>query len=71
MLVDFQHHYTPPELMETGKGNGTHAIGAVLLFVAAKQTKFWGLFLTMLLYSICYTATLPLVNKLLFSNSPT
>ena len=23
MLVDFQHHYTPPELMETGKGDGT------------------------------------------------
>ena len=23
MVVDFQHHYTPPELMETGKGDGT------------------------------------------------
>ena len=23
MLVDFQHHYTPPELMERGKGDGT------------------------------------------------
>ena len=23
MLVDFQHHYTPPELMEIGKGDGT------------------------------------------------
>ena len=23
MLVDFQHHYTPPELMETGKGDGS------------------------------------------------
>ena len=22
MVVDFQHHYTPPELMETGKGDG-------------------------------------------------
>jgi MFS family permease len=42
-----------------------HAIGAVLLFVAAKQTKFWNLFLAMFLYSICYTATLPLVNKML------
>jgi hypothetical protein len=21
MLVDFQHHYTPPELMEIGKGD--------------------------------------------------
>jgi nucleoside transporter len=47
-----------------------HAIGAVLLFLAAKQTKFWGMFLVMLLYSICYTATLPLVNKLLFTQYP-
>jgi MFS family permease len=47
-----------------------HAIGAVLLFVAAKQTKFWGLFIAMFLYSICYTATLPLVNKLLFTQYP-
>ena len=23
MVVDFQHHYTPPELMERGKGDGT------------------------------------------------
>jgi hypothetical protein len=23
MVVDFQHHYPPPELMETGKGDGT------------------------------------------------
>ena len=23
MLVDFQHHYTPPELMERGKGDGS------------------------------------------------
>ncbi len=23
MIVDFQHHYTPPELMERGKGDGT------------------------------------------------
>ena len=23
MLVDFQHHYTPPELMEIGKGDGS------------------------------------------------
>jgi hypothetical protein len=23
MVVDFQHHYTPPELMETGKGDGS------------------------------------------------
>ena len=23
MVVDFQHHYTPPELMEIGKGDGS------------------------------------------------
>jgi hypothetical protein len=23
MIVDFQHHYTPPELMERGHGIGT------------------------------------------------
>jgi nucleoside transporter len=42
-----------------------HAVGAILLFVAAKQTKFWGMFWTMFAYSIFYTATLPLVNKVL------
>ena len=42
-----------------------YAIGAVLLFIAAKQTKFWGMFWTMLAYSVFYTATLPLVNKML------
>lgn len=47
-----------------------HAIGAVLLFVTAKQTKFWGMFWAMLLYSVCYTATLPLVNKVLFAHIP-
>ncbi|MEN6406857.1 MAG: MFS transporter [Thermoguttaceae bacterium] len=46
------------------------AVGAVLLFVTAKQTKFWGMFWAMLLYSICYTATLPLVNKVLFEHIP-
>lgn len=42
-----------------------HAVGAVLLFVAAKQTRFWGMFWAMLAYSVCYTGTLPLVNKVL------
>lgn len=46
----------------------SHAIGAVLLFAAARQTKFWGMFWVMLLYSVCYTATLPLVNKVLFQH---
>ena len=47
-----------------------HALGAVLLFLAAKQTRFRGMFLTMFLYSICYTATIPLVVKMLFSQLP-
>jgi len=48
----------------------SHAIGAVLLVVAARQTKFRGMFWAMLIYSIFYTATLPLVNKLLFQHLP-
>lgn len=48
----------------------SHAAGAVLLFVAARQTRFWGMFWTMLLYSVFYTATLPLVNKVLFQHLP-
>jgi MFS family permease len=47
-----------------------HAIGAVLLFLAAKQTRFWGMFLTMLGYSVCYTATIPLVIKMLYAQLP-
>jgi len=45
-----------------------HAIGAVLLFLAARQRTFKGLFLTMLLYSLCYGATLPLANSVLFAH---
>jgi MFS family permease len=47
-----------------------HAVGAVLLVVAARQTKFWGMLWVMLAYSICFTATLPLVNKQLFAQYP-
>ena len=47
-----------------------HAIGALLLLIAAKQTKFGGMFAAMLAYSVFYTATLPLVNKVLFQNIP-
>jgi len=43
-----------------------HLIGAVLLFAAARQQKFAGLFPVMLFYSLCYAATLPLVNALMF-----
>lgn len=48
----------------------SHLAGAVLLFLAAKQTKFWGMFVTMLAYAVFYTATLPLVNKVLFQHIP-
>jgi nucleoside transporter len=47
-----------------------HGVGAILLFAAARQTKFSGMFWTMLAYSVCYTATLPLVNKVLFLHIP-
>ncbi|HLA83799.1 MAG TPA: MFS transporter [Thermoguttaceae bacterium] len=47
---------------------GCHLVGAILLFVAAKQQKFWGLFFAMFGWSLCYAATLPLVNKLLLAH---
>jgi MFS family permease len=46
----------------------SHAIGAVLLFLAVRQQTFKGLFLVMLLYSLCYGATLPLANAVLFAH---
>ena len=45
-----------------------HLIGAVLLVVAATKRTFGSLFLVMLCYSMCYAATLPLVNSILFAN---
>jgi MFS family permease len=47
---------------------GAHLIGAVLLLVAAVQTRFAALFVIMFLYSVFYAATLPLVNAVLFAN---
>jgi len=46
---------------------GGHLAGAVLLFLAAKKQTFKGLFTVMLLYSMCYAFTLPLVNSLMFN----
>ena len=43
-----------------------HLVGAVLLFLAASKTTFKGLFATLLLYSVFFAATLPLVNSLMF-----
>ncbi|MBI5683670.1 MAG: MFS transporter [Verrucomicrobia bacterium] len=45
-----------------------HAIGIVLLFLAAKTKKFTPLFVVMLLYSMLYAMTIPLVNSLMFSH---
>jgi nucleoside transporter len=42
-------------------------LGAVLILIAARARKFGSLFLVMLLYSACYTTTLPLVNALMFA----
>ena len=45
-----------------------HLAGAVLLCLAAVQTRFAPLFIVMFLYSVFYAATLPLVNAVLFAN---
>lgn len=44
----------------------THLIGGMLLFAAARKNTFKSLFIVMLFYSLCYAATLPLVNSLMF-----
>lgn len=44
-----------------------HIAGAVLLFIAAAQTRFIPLFVAMLFYSFFYAATLPLVNAVLLT----
>jgi len=43
-----------------------HLAGAVLLFIAAGKTTFKGLFSVLLLYSVFFAATLPLVNSMMF-----
>ena len=45
-----------------------HVVGALLLFAAARQTQFKGMFLTMLGYTFFYAATLALVNVMVFRN---
>lgn len=44
-----------------------HLIGAALLFIAATREKLTPLFIIMLLWAVFYSATLPLVNAVLFS----
>jgi MFS family permease len=48
---------------------GCHLVGAVLLLVAARLERFWPLLVTMFLYSIAYTATLPLANAMVFRHA--
>ena len=43
-----------------------HLVGAGLLFLAATQTQFWPLFLTMVAYAVLYTPTLALTNSISF-----
>ncbi len=45
-----------------------HLLGAILMFVAVRKTTFKSLFVVMFLYSLCYAATLPLANAVLFAN---
>ena len=45
-----------------------HLAGAVLMFLAVRQTSFKNLFVVMFLYCLCFAATLPLVNSLMFSH---
>jgi len=44
-----------------------HGLGGALLLVAARKKTFGVLFLVMGLYALCYAATLPLVNSLMFT----
>ncbi len=43
-----------------------HLLGAVCMYLAVRQTKFKNLLIVMFCYSLCYCATLPLVNSLMF-----
>lgn len=43
-----------------------HLLGAILMFIAVRKTTFKSLFVVMFLYSICYAATLPLANSIMF-----
>lgn len=43
-----------------------HLIGALLLFIAAWKKDFKSLFTVILLYSLCYAGTIPLVNAFMF-----
>lgn len=46
----------------------SHLVGAFLLLAAARIQKFTPLFIVMLIYSMFYGATIPLVNSLMFTH---
>ena len=43
-----------------------HLLGAILMFIAVRKTTFKSLLVVMFLYSLCYAATLPLANSIMF-----
>lgn len=43
-----------------------HLLGAACMYLAVRQTQFKNLLVVMFLYSLCYCATLPLVNSFMF-----
>src|SRR5471032_1471951 len=43
-----------------------HVLGGVILFVAASQTSFRGVYIGLLVYTLCYMPTLALSNSLSF-----
>ena len=47
-----------------------HLVGAALIFAASRIHKFTPLFVVMLLYSLCFGATIPLVNVITFQHVP-
>ncbi len=47
-----------------------HLLGAVLLFIAARKTKFLSLFIVLGLYCLLYAPTIALANSIMFSNIP-
>ena len=49
---------------------GTHLLGSVFLFAAARATRFWPLVILMGLYALCFAPTLSLVNSLAFAHIP-
>ena len=47
---------------------GAHLVGGVILLLAARQRKFWPLFVLMGFYALLYAPTLALVNSLMFTH---